>query len=108
MGERTTIKVSSGSSGVVALIIAFFFGPFGAFFCWWLIAKWSFVKSFLYAVLFFVLLGISVWLCWIFIGFILIPIVDIVMLVLVYKACSNKTMEIETPYVEKRENSSAN
>ena len=103
MSEKTVIKVDSGSSGFMALIISFFFGPIGALFCWWLIAKWSFIKSFLYAVLFSVLLGISVYLCIFIIGFVLLPIIDIIMLVVVYKACSHKTMEIETPHVERRD-----
>lgn len=49
-------KVASGN-GIVALIITLFFGPIGAFFSWWLLAKWSFLKSVLYTIGYFVAFG---------------------------------------------------
>ena len=97
---RVNVNVNSGSSGLVGVLIAFFFNVFGAFFAWWLMAKWSFLKSFLYALAFSVAFGVSALLCYFLIGFVLLPIVEIVMLVVVYKACDNKSIQIEMPSVQ--------
>ena len=97
---KVNVNVNSGSSGLVGVLIAFFFNVFGAFFAWWLMAKWSFLKSFLYALGFTVAFVISFVLCFFVIGFVLLPIVDIVMLILVYKACDNKSIQIEMPSVQ--------
>ena len=91
-----SLPPENGSSGLLAVIISFFFGPFGAFFCWWMMAKWGFWKTIGIATVFLVLDIVSVLLFAVFIGFILLPIVYIVMLIVAYKACSKGVMEIET------------
>ena len=87
--KTTSVKVEGGSGGV-SLLISFFFGPFGAFFSYWLLAKYSFVRAFLLALMWFILLVISALSCYILIGFLLFPMVYILMLIFVYKAGNNK------------------
>ncbi|EEO25872.1 hypothetical protein [Helicobacter winghamensis] len=78
--------VVNGNNGIVALLITFFFGPFGAFFSWWLLAKWGLAKSLFYSIGYFLALVISGFLCLLIIGYILIPAVYIIMCIHVYKA----------------------
>lgn len=92
--HETTVKIDGGSSGIVALAITFFFGPLGAFFSYWLIAKRPLINSLLLTVMWFILIVISALLCMVVIGFILLPIVWILMLVFVYKAADNKELTI--------------
>ncbi|TLD96373.1 hypothetical protein LS71_006530 [Helicobacter jaachi] len=100
--QETTVnvKVDAGSSGFLGAILAFFFGPLGMFFSCWLVGKWSFLKSFFVAFLFVVCLVLSGLLCYVIIGFVLVPIVYIVMLIVTYKACSNQNVSIKMPSVE--------
>ncbi|MWV62759.1 hypothetical protein DCO58_02470 [Helicobacter saguini] len=101
--QQVNIKVDNGSSGLVGLALAFFFSVVGAFFAWWMIAKYSFAKSFLYALGYTILFTISIVLCFFVIGFIMLPIVEIIMLVMVYKACSNQSVVVQMPSIETKE-----
>lgn len=100
--QTTTVKVSGGS-GVIALLITFFFGPLGAFFSYWLIAKYSFVRALMMFLVWLVLIVISALSCYIIIGFILLPVVWVAMLVFVYKASNTQQMTFETQTTTKKE-----
>lgn len=91
---KNTTVIVKGGNGMVALIITFFFGPFGAFFAYWFFAKYSFIKSFLLALMWFCLIVIGALLVSVVIGFVILPAVWILMLIFVYKA-SNST-EVST------------
>ena len=91
---KEKIKISGGASGIIAVILTLLFGFIGAFFSWWLIARWNILKSFLYSFVFFLAFLVSVLLCVIFVGYILIPIVWIVMVIMVYQACSKSQIEV--------------
>lgn len=98
---NVSVKVDSGSSGILAVIFTFFFAFIGFFFSTWLLGKWGFFKSLLITVLLFaiVLLGgfLIPFVGWFIVG----PIVYIVMLILAYKSCQNNSVEIKMPTVEK-------
>lgn len=79
----------NGNNGIVALLITLFFGPFGAFFSFWLLAKWGIAKSLIYTLAYLIALTISGVLCLIIIGYVLIPIIYIVMCIHVYKAAKS-------------------
>ncbi len=93
-GQTTTIVVSNSSNGLISVLITLFFGPLGAFFCWWLLAKKNVFKSLLWALLYTVLLIISAGLCAVIVGFVLLPVVWIVLIVHVYKSCSAQSTVI--------------
>lgn len=100
--QTTTINLRGGS-GVIALLITFFFGPVGAFFSYWLIAKYSFIRSLVMFLVWFILIFISILSCYIIIGFILLPVVWVAMLVLVYKASNAQQITFETQTITKKE-----
>ena len=77
---------NNGTNALVSVIITIIFGPLGAFCCWWLFAKYGFIKSLVYFlgyVIGFFIAGLS---CYILIGFILVPLLYIYMIYKVYKA----------------------
>lgn len=53
---KEKIKISGGASGIIAVILTLLFGFIGAFFSWWLIARWNILKSFF--IFFCIFLGI--------------------------------------------------
>lgn len=85
-GNGSLDDAVNGNNGIVALLITFLFGPFGAFFSWWLLAKWGIAKSLLYSIGYFIALVISGFLCLLIIGYILVPAVYIIMCIHAYKA----------------------
>lgn len=97
---NVSVKVDSGSSGLLAVLLTFFFSCFGFFFATWLLGKWGFIKSLLVSAVFFifVVLGFVLPLVgW----FIILPITYIVMLIIAYKSCQNNGVEIKMPTIEK-------
>lgn len=86
--EKQIVEVNASSGGVIALLVTFFFGPVGAFFSYWLIAKQPLLTALLKSFIWFILILISSLLLTILIGYILLPVVWIAMLVYVYKASS--------------------
>lgn len=85
-GNGSLDDAVNGNNGIVSLIITILFGPVGAFFSWWLLAKWDILKSIFYALGYFVAFIISGVLCLLIIGYILVPAVYIIMCIHVYKA----------------------
>ncbi len=105
--EQTNIsvKVDSDSSGIIAVLLSFFFGCFGFFFATWLVGKWGFIKSLLVSIVFFIFLLLGFFLP--VIGwFIILPVTYIVMLIVAYKSCQNHNVEIKMPTIEKTTNQS--
>ena len=100
--QTTTVKLRGGL-GVIALLITLCFGPLGAFFSYWLIAKYSFARALMMFLVWLVLIVISVLSVSIFIGFILLPVVWVAMLVFVYKASNTQYMTFETQTTTKKE-----
>lgn len=88
--------VTTENHGVAALLLSMFFGPVGAFFSWWLLGEKSFLYSFMFALLYFVLLAISGVLVYLAIGFILVPVIWIIMIYHCYKSCSHPHQVVQT------------
>lgn len=74
------------SNAIVAVIITIFFGPIGAFFCWWIFAKFGFLTSLIYALIFVIALAFCGFLCIFLIGYLLVPLCYIYMIYRVYQA----------------------
>lgn len=88
--QTTTVKLRGGL-GVIALLITLCFGPLGAFFSYWLIAKYSFARALMMFLVWLVLIVISVLSVSIFIGFILLPIVWVL--------CSSLSIRLQIPNI---------
>ena len=93
---KTAYKTSNGTSGIIAVLLGLFFSVIGAFFAWWLIAKFSLGRALLKSFIFFLLYVISLIASFIFIGIFLYFIVWIVMLVMLYKDCANSEITLGT------------
>ncbi len=80
-GART-----GNSNAIVSVIITIFFGPLGAFFCFWIFAKFGFLTSFIYSLIFVIALTFCSFLCLFLIGYLLVPLCYIYMIYRVYQA----------------------
>lgn len=88
MGEKV-YKVNSAASGVIAVVLGLLFGAFGAFFAWWLIAKFSFGRALVKSLIFLVLQIVGAMTSIFIIGWFILFISWIVMLVMLYRDCAN-------------------
>lgn len=93
---KTVYKTNSGASGIIAVLLGFFFHLFGAFFAWWLIAKFSLGKALLKTFIFFIVYVIAFVTAFIIIGYFIGLIAYIVMLVMLYKDCANSEITFST------------